>query len=224
MTTQKSAKPRLLQLSAPQPSSPPASSATLFFFARGMPQKWRKSKPEIYASFNCCSCMRFKAKAIIVRSCVASPLGTGALDTSALAAPMACNGRMSRKNKKKHHPKKVSMNPTNYGLCNLQEFQKQFFQVTFQTYRCRPACLEALPLQTLLSWSVAPSQRWFWSSTKAATHRSSHQKLAKVQGELHPLEKSHKSKLVHQQFARSSPPKKDSLNQSSHSGWLRSPL
>ena len=78
----------------------------IVFFARGMPQKWRKSKPEIYASFNCCSCMRFKAKAIIVRSCVASPLGTGALDTSALAAPMACNGRMSRKNKKNTTPKK----------------------------------------------------------------------------------------------------------------------
>lgn len=163
MTTQKSAKPPLLQLSAPQPSSPPTSwlSATLFFFGRGMPQKWRKSKPEIYASFNCCSCMRFKAKAIIVRSCVASPLGTGALDTSALAAPMACNGRMSRKNQKNTPPKKFPWIPQIMACAICRNSRNNFFQVTFQTYRCRPACLEALPLQTLLSWSVAPSQRWF---------------------------------------------------------------
>ena len=134
MTTQKSAKPRLLQLSAPQPSSPPASwlSATLFFFARGMPQKWRKSKPEIYASFNCCSCMRFKAKAIIVRSCVASPLGTGALDTSALAAPMACNGRMSRKNKKNTTPKKFPWIPQIMACAICRNSRNNFFNWHFK--------------------------------------------------------------------------------------------
>ena len=59
------------------------------FQVSGMPKKCWKTKPEIYASFNCCSCMRFNAKAIIERSCAESPLEAGELDASEAEAATA---------------------------------------------------------------------------------------------------------------------------------------